>query len=87
MKTVIKKDFFRLLCCITGMVFVTGCKQSLFVKEGIYRVELYRQLSLIHQKGWMNDPNGMFYYNGYITFYQYYPDSNVYGDLCIGTCH
>lgn len=31
---------------------------------------------------WMNDPNGMFYYEGeYHLFYQYYPDSNVWGPM------
>jgi fructan beta-fructosidase len=31
---------------------------------------------------WMNDPNGMFYYEGeYHLFYQYYPDRNVWGPM------
>lgn len=31
---------------------------------------------------WMNDPNGMFLYEGeYHLFYQYYPDSNVWGPM------
>jgi beta-fructofuranosidase/levanase/fructan beta-fructosidase len=31
---------------------------------------------------WMNDPNGMVYYEGeYHLFYQYYPDSNVWGPM------
>ena len=31
---------------------------------------------------WMNDPNGMVYYAGeYHLFYQYYPDSNVWGPM------
>ena len=30
----------------------------------------------------MNDPNGMFYYEGeYHLFYQYYPDSTVWGPM------
>ncbi|SEF63350.1 glycoside hydrolase family 32 protein [Algoriphagus boritolerans] len=34
------------------------------------------------QKGWMNDPNGMFYLDGeYHLFYQYYPDSTVWGPM------
>jgi fructan beta-fructosidase len=32
--------------------------------------------------GWMNDPNGMIYYEGeYHLFYQYYPDGNVWGPM------
>lgn len=31
---------------------------------------------------WMNDPNGMVYYEGeYHLFYQFYPDSNVWGPM------
>jgi fructan beta-fructosidase len=31
---------------------------------------------------WMNDPNGMVYYNGiYHLFFQYYPDSTIWGPM------
>lgn len=33
-------------------------------------------------ENWMNDPNGMFYYNGYYhLFFQHYPDGNVWGPM------
>lgn len=45
--------------------------------------ELYRpNFHFTPQKGWMNDPNGMFYYEGYYHLYfQHYPDDNVWGPM------
>ncbi len=40
------------------------------------------QIHFSPQKAWMNDPNGMVFYNGtYHLFYQYYPDSTVWGPM------
>ncbi len=34
------------------------------------------------EENWMNDPNGMFYYNStYHLFFQYYPEGNVWGPM------
>ncbi|MFV0591274.1 MAG: glycoside hydrolase family 32 protein [Draconibacterium sp.] len=48
-----------------------------------YYTEKYRpQFHFSPEKKWMNDPNGMFYYEGeYHLFYQYYPDSTVWGPM------
>ncbi|TAE96939.1 MAG: glycoside hydrolase family 32 protein [Runella slithyformis] len=45
--------------------------------------EQYRpQFHFSPQKGWMNDPNGLIYHAGeYHLFYQYYPDSTVWGPM------
>jgi levanase/fructan beta-fructosidase len=45
--------------------------------------ELYRpNFHFTPKTGWMNDPNGMFFYNGYYhLFFQHYPDGNVWGPM------
>lgn len=45
--------------------------------------EKYRpQIHFSPKEKWMNDPNGMVFYNGtYHLFYQYYPDSTVWGPM------
>ncbi|QMU66674.1 MAG: glycoside hydrolase family 32 protein [Flavobacteriaceae bacterium] len=52
---------------------------SSFVKTG----EQYRPaFHFTPEKNWMNDPNGMVYYQGeYHLFYQYYPKDNVWGPM------
>ena len=48
-----------------------------------YYTEKYRpQFHFTPDSMWMNDPNGMVYYDGeYHLFYQYYPDSTVWGPM------
>ena len=66
----------------------------LFLSIGIYSCtkkttetrkmdEKYRpQIHFTPEAKWMNDPNGMVYYEGeYHLFYQYYPDSTVWGPM------
>ncbi len=47
------------------------------------RTEKFRpQYHFSPPQQWMNDPNGMVYYDGeYHLFYQHYPDSNVWGPM------
>lgn len=48
-----------------------------------YTNELHRpQIHFTPESAWMNDPNGMVYHNGtYHLFYQFYPDSTVWGPM------
>lgn len=50
---------------------------------GMEYAEKHRpQLHFSPAKNWMNDPNGMVYYDGvYHLFYQYNPDGNVWNDM------
>ena len=52
------------------------------IAQDVYQ-ELHRpQLHFTPKANWMNDPNGMYYYKGkYHLFYQYYPDSTVWGPM------
>lgn len=51
--------------------------------EAAYYTEQHRpQFHFSPEKMWMNDPNGMvFYEDEYHLFYQYYPDSTVWGPM------
>ncbi|HEY4965336.1 MAG TPA: glycoside hydrolase family 32 protein, partial [Puia sp.] len=47
-----------------------------------YQVSLRPQVHFSPQTGWMNDPNGLVYFRDeYHMFFQYYPDSIVWGPM------
>ena len=52
-------------------------------QEANYYQEQHRpQFHFSPERAWMNDPNGMVYYNGeYHLFYQYYPYASIWGPM------
>jgi fructan beta-fructosidase len=66
-------------------ISITGCRPSTRNPENIdssYTEQYRPQFHFSPAAHWMNDPNGLVYYKGeYHLFYQYYPDSNVWGPM------
>ena len=81
---------FRTFITILFMV-VLSCKETAVPSENnatsksdsTYFREAYRpQFHFSPEEKWMNDPNGLVYYNGtYHLFYQYYPGDIVWGPM------
>src|SRR4051794_17021355 len=66
---------------ISAAVFLAGCSTGTLA-QNMYSEPHRPQIHFSPKKGWMNDPNGMLYYNNtYHLFYQYYPDSTVWGPM------
>jgi len=62
------------------VLFIFSCENS---KQDLKMDEQYRpQIHFSPAANWMNDPNGMVYYEGeYHLFFQYYPDSTIWGPM------
>lgn len=79
----------KFLFIVISTLIFTGCKQSQKAETQLDNKIAYSEDSLYRpnfhftpKKAWMNDPNGMFYLNGmYHLYFQYYPDSNVWGPM------
>ena len=68
---------------IAFLILAIRCsKEKQTSHEGPY-AEAYRpQIHFSPPENWMNDPNGMVFHNGvYHLYYQYYPDSTVWGPM------
>lgn len=65
-------------------VILVACREkTVVVSADTYYKEQHRpRFHFSPEKGWMNDPNGLVYYDStYHLFYQHYPDSNVWGPM------
>ncbi|SHE40453.1 fructan beta-fructosidase [Arenibacter palladensis] len=88
-----KKNRLKLVVAIAGLFMVFACKEQgqkentdIIVQQestADAEEELYRpNYHFTPKVGWMNDPNGMFHYNGYYhLYYQHYPDGNKWGPM------
>src|SRR5438270_126109 len=66
-----------LACLIVVISTSKATSQTSFSKEP-HRPQIH----FSPKTGWMNDPNGMIHFNNqYHLFYQYYPDSTVWGPM------
>ena len=68
------------LTTIISVMFYLSCGSA--QKQQEYNEPHRPQIHFSPKEKWMNDPNGMVYHNGtYHLFYQYYPDSTVWGPM------
>src|SRR6478672_4129258 len=59
-----------------------GVKKNQQAKPKEYNEQHRPQIHFSPKQKWMNDPNGMVFFNDqYHLFYQYYPDSTVWGPM------
>jgi fructan beta-fructosidase len=85
LKEAMQKYPFPFLLLLASIVF-GACQQPHSSEDkdsSTYYKEAHRpQFHFSPPSQWMNDPNGMVYWKGdYHLFYQYYPDSNVWGPM------
>lgn len=84
-----KNKFIFLSSCLLSAMLLFSCKEN---KKESYAetsevaaqsdTDFRPNFHFTPESGWMNDPNGMFYHNGYFHLYfQHYPDDNVWGPM------
>ncbi len=68
-----------------ALILLAACaapKESVVEEKAPFQEKYRPQYHFSPPSQWMNDPNGMVYFDGeYHLFYQHYPDSNVWGPM------
>jgi len=85
----VKKNLEFSICILAFGFLTCSCNNRHAIKPkpepalSTYYQEKYRpQYHFSPEAHWMNDPNGLVYSDGeYHLFYQYYPDSTVWGPM------
>jgi len=90
----VMKNFNAFGCTAIAFWFLASCtsgeEQAVstpvlphYLPKDVAYADAHRpQFHFSPKEQWMNDPNGMVYYDGeYHLFYQYYPDSTVWGPM------
>ncbi|GJM64396.1 glycoside hydrolase family 32 protein [Persicobacter diffluens] len=76
-------NFFLLLFFLGSGPLLSGiCHAQLPSSEPAYQEQYRPQFHFSPIANWMNDPNGLFFHKGnYHLFYQYNPDSTIWGPM------
>ena len=70
--------YFVFIVCIQLLATSAPAQNKVQENESMYRPAIH----FTPAKGWMNDPNGMFYKDGvYHLYFQHYPDSTIWGPM------
>ena len=88
-QTVMNKYLIVSYDLITRYLLIASCQYRIIRNQyqttecsGYYQEQYRPQYHFSPEANWMNDPNGLVYFDGeYHLFYQYYPDSTVWGPM------
>ncbi|WP_348825538.1 glycoside hydrolase family 32 protein [Flavobacterium aestuarii] len=85
MNSTLIRGIFKSIFFILFLIVMNSCNSTAqtSTKKTASNEDLYRpNLHFTPKKGWMNDPNGMFFYKGlYHLYFQHYPDKNLWGPM------